>query len=147
MEWLTGSPGIWLLMALALFGLYSATSALVRWIKATAERATPLSFLVLTRNQEHQIEGFVRAMLSGLRGSPRTYELVLIDLASTDATPYILERLARKEQIGLVRLQSQEPGEAFTMAHFLSQGRVAVVVDLRGHADAPTVLRTLKEIW
>ena len=147
MEWLTSSPGLWVLLALALFGLCSAIGVVIRWIRAAYDRATPLSFLVLTRNQEHQIEGFIRAVLSGLRGSPRKCELVLVDLASTDSTPYILERLARKEQIGLVRLKSQEPGEAFTMAHFLAQGRVAIVIDLRGPADAPTVLRTLREIW
>ncbi|HYG59204.1 MAG TPA: glycosyltransferase family A protein [Symbiobacteriaceae bacterium] len=147
MEWLSGSPGSWFWLALALYGLYAAAGAVGRWVQTASGKASPLSFVVLTRNQEHQIEGFLRSMLSGLRASPRRCELVLVDLGSTDATPYILERLVRNERVGLIRLETQEPGEALTVAHFLSQGHVAVVVDMRGQARASSVLETLRAIW
>lgn len=152
MDWITRSPGIWLLLGLAWFGLVCAIGFGVRWLRmlGRGETAGPLSFLVLTRNQEHQIESFLRALLSTLRHSPRASgccEVVLVDLASTDATPYILERLARSESLRLVRLSSDQLASGLEVAQFLSRGRLSTVIDLRGEVDAPSLLRTLQSIW
>jgi hypothetical protein len=152
MHWFTGSPGIWLLLALAACGLASMGSLGMRWLRTARRPETPVpfSFLVLTRNQEHQIEGFLRALLGLLRQSPRVAgvcDIVLVDLASTDATPYILERLARTENLRLVRLESDQVATGLEMAQFLSRGQLSTVIDLRGEVDVPAVLRTLHMIW
>lgn len=149
MQWLTGSAGDWVLLALALYGLASAIDYGVDFLRALRrkEAAVPLGLLVLTRNQEDQIEGFVRDLLALVRRDGSACELLLVDLASTDGTPAILERLAREERIRLVRLPSDETGPAYEAAQFLCSGKVSMVVDLRGKVDAPALLHTLQSVW
>ncbi|HWI52384.1 MAG TPA: glycosyltransferase, partial [Symbiobacteriaceae bacterium] len=133
MQWLTGSAGDWVLLALALYGLASAIdhiAELLRSFRLKGKKAS-VSLLVLTRNQEQQIEGFVRDLLAMVRRDGNLCELVLVDLASTDDTPEILERLADEEPLRVMRLPSDEPGAAYEAAHFLCRGKVSMVVDLR----------------
>lgn len=149
MQWLTGTPGDWVILALALYGLASALEYAIGQIRVflRGRRAgAPISLLVLTRNQEEQIEAFLRQLLPLLRRE-EPGELLFVDLASTDGTVAILERFARDEHIRLVQLPSSEPSEAYEAASFLSPGRVAVVVDLRGKIDAPAVLHTIESVW
>ncbi|HWI65842.1 MAG TPA: glycosyltransferase [Symbiobacteriaceae bacterium] len=149
MQWLSGSAGDWVLLALALYGLASALEHGADLLRAFHKKGQPvrLSLLVLTRNQEEQIEGFVRDLLALISRDGTVCELVLADLASTDGTPAILERLAREERVRLMRLPSDEPGPALEAAHFLCTGKVAMVVDMRGKVDAPALLHTLQSVW
>lgn len=149
MQWLSGSAGDWVLLALALYGLASAIehgADLLRSLRPKAE-APPLGLLILTRNQEEHVEGFVRDLMALVRREKLPCELLLVDLNSTDGTPAILERLAREEHIRLMKLPSEEPGPAYEAAHFLCSGKVAMVVDLRGRVDAPSLLQTLQVLW
>lgn len=93
-------PG-WVVWALALLGL--AFLAVGLW-EHTAEllgggRRVPLvSLLMVVKNRERIIEGALRRLIarfgSAGPGGPR-YEIVVVDDASDDDTPRILERLAR----------------------------------------------------
>lgn len=149
MQWLTGSTGDWVVLALALYGLASAIEHVADLARSFRMKGTPtpISLLVLTRNQEEQIEGFVRDLMALVRRDGTPCELLLVDLASTDGTPAILERMAREERLRLMRLSSDEPGPAYEAAHFLCTGKVTMVVDLRGKVDAPALLHTLQSVW
>lgn len=153
MHWLGEFPGVWLLLALALYGLASAMTQgyrLIRWGIRPNDRHE-ISLLVLVQNQEHQIEGFVRSLVAHVRGRPALLlggELLLVDLASLDQTPLILERLAREDpQLRLVRLPESAPAAALESALFLCRGRVALMLDLRGKVDAAHVLHIVSSLW
>ncbi|HYF93339.1 MAG TPA: glycosyltransferase [Symbiobacteriaceae bacterium] len=149
MQWLTGSAGDWVLLALALYGLASAIEHAVELLRSLRHKGktASVSLLVLTRNQEEQIEGFVRDLLALVGRDGSLCELVLVDLASTDDTPAILDRLATEERVRVMRLPSDEPGPAYEAAHFLCAGKLSMVVDLRGKVDAPELLQTLQSVW
>jgi hypothetical protein len=152
MAWLTGSSGIWLLLALAVYGLATILGVAVRWARSLQPRASAagISLAVITQNQEHQIEGFIRDVMELLRQPRRpfgSWEVLVIDLGSTDATPTIAERLAQDGHIRVLKLDSVEPAAAYEMAHFLAEGRISLIVDLRGNVLAPAVISSLQAIW
>jgi hypothetical protein len=146
-------PGVWLLLAFALYGLAGAMAQgyrLFRWgIRPHARHG--ISLLVLVQNQEQQIEGFVRSLIAHVRGRSTLSvhgELLLVDLASVDETPLILERLVRQDpQLRLVRLPDGAPPPVLESALFLCSGRVALMIDLRGKVDAAQVLHIFSTIW
>lgn len=149
---LTGSPALWLVLALALYGSVILVGQGVRIARGYLRPVLPVpqSILVLTRNQEHQVEPFLRALLNLLRQSPRApgpADVVVVDQASSDATPYILDRFAREQHIRLLRLPPEQVAAGYEMAHFLCHGRIATVIDLRGDIDAKAVLHTLSMVW
>ena len=75
-------------------------------------------------------------------------ELLLVDLASADETPLILERLARQEpHLRLVRLPAGASAAALESAIFLCRSRVALMLDLRGTVDVAQVLHIVNSIW
>ena len=66
-----------------------------------------LSLLLVVHNQAPIIEGVIKELLSYYQASPRSFELVIYDDASTDETPEILGRLFRRHNFTL--LFGQEP--------------------------------------
>ncbi|HEY3368926.1 MAG TPA: hypothetical protein VGK74_28040 [Symbiobacteriaceae bacterium] len=150
MRWLSDFP-TWLLWALALYGLVNAAGASERLFRRLFRPAVlpVLSLMVLVQNQESQVEGFVRALTGMLRQAPRAAwrcELILLDVASTDGTGPILERLARRDPaIRVVRVRPDEVPAVFTFAH--SPGCLAVHLDLRGKLEAGPVLELLNKLW
>lgn len=147
--WADSTPGAWALLALALYGLVNVlldgASVLRRMRRARHDMA--LSMLVLIHNQEHQIEGLIRALAT--RGWPALqpgdrWELLLVDLQSTDDTPVILQRLARQYQhIRLVTLPRDQACTAGEAALFLCRSPVALLVDLRHQVDSERIARVL----
>lgn len=144
----------WLLLWLAGWGLISLVAVLV--LKAARLRAMrkplpALYILVIVQNQEQQIEGFFRELASEVWESAPfagPCELVLVDAASDDNTPLILERLVRRyPRARLVRLSADQARTACEAAHFLCQGPVAVTIDLRGRESPATALRILHGMW
>lgn len=61
-----------------------------------------LSLLLIVRNQAPIIEGVIKELLSYYQSSPRSFELVIYDDASTDETPEILRRLVRGHNFTLL---------------------------------------------
>lgn len=144
----------WLLLWLAGWGLISMVAVLVlklARLRALRQPLPTLYILVLVQNQEQQIEGFVRELATDVWESASftgPCELVLVDAASTDTTPQILERLVRKyPRARLVRLNPEQARTACEAALFLCQGPVAVTVDLRGRDSAGTALKALHAMW
>jgi hypothetical protein len=140
--WLTGSAGVWALMALAVYGLYIAVETLAGRLLPLWPGATgaPLRIAVITRNHADQIEGFLRSVLRQIAhaSGPGAPSLMLLDLDSTDDTPAILDRLARDGGMELVQVA---PDQVSTC---LATGGVTLVVDLREAADSRSLLNTLR---
>jgi len=153
MAWLLEFPGLWITLSLALYGLACAVEHFVmlvrRWTRAGLKKGAVLRLVVLIRNQEEQVEGFVRELRNLLhwRAGPR-WECVLVDLASTDQTTSILERLVREEvHMHLVRLPTARAGQALEAVLMLSQGGVCLLADLQAPAAGRQVLARLQEYW
>ncbi len=142
------------LLALALYGFVSAGMVLFRLVRrlTTRDPVGPVSLLVLVQNQAEHIEAFLRTAAGMMRERPprgcRPGELLVVDLASIDQTPAILERLSRQEPaLRLVRIPAERVAEALETSFFLCRGTVAVMVDMRGKVDPRALLRTLTTIW
>lgn len=121
-------------LALVLHMTRLVRRALVR----PATGSSPLSVVVLVRDQEQLIEGFLRT-LTGMM-STSSGEVIVMDTGSSDDTLRIVERLARRP--GCLRLLRR----AVPMwLHELScQTRVAVLVDLQGAVAVRQVLDTVE---
>lgn len=110
-----------------------------------------LSMLVLIHNQEHQIEGVVRTLAThgwwNRLGGGR-WEVLLVDLDSTDDTPIILQRLARQyEHVRLVTLPRDQAASACETALFLCRSPVTLLVDLRHNVNIEGLLRGITTGW
>lgn len=151
MQWFAEEVWFWLIAALAVYGLACIIMHVWPLLDDIDRQRSggALTLVVLVRNQERQIEGFVRSASNLIHsGETMPADLLLIDVGSTDDTLPILERLAQRDpKIRLVRLPEGPAVAPYETALFLSRGQVAVLVDLRGKASATAILRTLEEIW
>lgn len=154
MAWLTESPGLWIVLGLACYGLACAVGHgawLIRRLGRSVghRNAVPLSLVVLVRNQQDQVEGFVRELSARLsRRAASDWMCFLVDLASTDETPAILERLKRdQEHIRVIRLPPPRAAQALDTLLMLSQGGVLLLADLQAPASARKVLQRLEQYW
>lgn len=130
----------------AVVGLLAAYGALVvlwqavvwtRRLLAPTRSAMSVSLLIYVRDQEHLIEGFLRTAIGSARAGHG--EVIVVDTGSSDDTPAIVERLARRlSSLRLVRSTAGLP------VPLLPPGRTAVVVDLQGSVDVHPVLCSLR---
>lgn len=67
--------------------------------------------VVIVRNQEQWVEGFIRKLFRCMRSRPRT-EVLVIDDGSRDGTPEVLSRLQRVYSFELLPLETGDAGEA-----------------------------------
>lgn len=151
--WMDSHPGAWTLLALALYGLIALlldTASVLRRAGRDQGHGS-MSILVLIHNQEHQVEGVVNYLASRIwRGAPEAgrLELLLVDLESTDDTPLILQRLARRyEHVRLVTLPRYQIQNACEAALFLCRSPVTLLVDLRHNINAEGILRATAAWW
>ena len=140
---------------LALYGLFVLLSAVWRRARERPEvvRKVPaVSLLLLVKNKERVIEGLIRHILSavywGSANRPEC-EIVVIDEASSDATPEILERLARK--YGLLRLVRMDRmcsagKSAADVGLFLCRSKYTLVCNLEGAVDVGSFRDTVASL-
>jgi glycosyltransferase involved in cell wall biosynthesis len=108
-----------------------------------------VSVALIVKNQEALIEGLLRNLLplsAGEHGG-LPYEVLVVDAGSTDDTPLIVERLARRnEEIRFFRMgEVGESGQsASELALFLSRSRVVVFLDLQGQVEIQSILRVME---
>lgn len=117
------------LLSFALYGVWHIIKDIWRACLA-ARRSNPVrtSLLLIVRNCEQEIEGMIRYLLHEATLDPFWCELVVVDCASDDITPFILERLADKRpDIKVVRLpEGARPSvEGLNFCH----GEVVYVLD------------------
>lgn len=138
---------------LALYGLFILLSAVWRRARegtVVSYRVPAVSLLLLVRNKERIIEGLIRYLLSAvIWGDSRRpeCEIVVIDEASSDATPEILERLVRRYGIlHLIRMDrlSAASKSAADVGLFLCRSKYTLVCNLEGSVDANCFRETVE---
>jgi hypothetical protein len=135
----------WPVLALALLGLglvvHGLRRLLVRRPAGSGRTAVLASLLVVARNSQDVIEGVLRDLIARYGWWPETgpgFEVVVVDVGSTDDTPAILRRLVRSAAgfIQVVRLEDwtygveRGPDDALTVGLPLCRGRTIRVIDL-----------------
>lgn len=83
------------LLSLALYGLWYVIKDIWNWIH-TLEFVRPpdVSFVILVRNMEHEIEDLIRYLVKEIVDGGHECDAVIVDCGSDDLTPIILKRLA-----------------------------------------------------
>lgn len=138
---LAGLGGLWLLIACL---------RMVRsWIRHR-DRPSAVSFLLLVRNREHQIEGILRSLGYIMRSHRLARsDLVVVDCCSEDETPRIIERLAPEVgNLRLVRLSEHVcRGQVACEVGLLAcRNRVVVLLDLLGSTSARPLLQAVASL-
>ncbi len=139
---MTGA-GTWLLAALVGLGAL----VLLRWVRRhrpAGARESGLRLVVLVKNREAIIEGFIRELFRIL-GSVKNVELAVVDQGSTDATPFILERLGRLFPFEVWRRdpQAAEGDATNDLLGLVTARPVTVVLRLERAADVRGVLKAV----
>jgi cellulose synthase/poly-beta-1,6-N-acetylglucosamine synthase-like glycosyltransferase len=142
----------WARLALYLFAAYGvltlALSLLDRLARLSSRSysRSPLSIVLLARNNESIIEQVVRSV-TGLCwfSTTLTHDVVVVDDRSSDGTGLVLERLTRRYgRLKVVRLGESPVGRpALEVGMFLTANPVAVVCDLRSPRDVQPALSAL----
>lgn len=135
-------PGAAVLLVVT--GLISALILLVARGPRGLFRPWPaISLIVLVRNQEAVVEGFVRELLR-LAAASRclTFDVTVVDSGSSDATPQILERLGRRLPIRVMTWREGFfPGSCALEAGYLACDHpVAMVLSLNEDSRVPDLL-------
>lgn len=135
--------GVWLIPLV--LGLGAAAALWLVRLRRQGRNGARLRFLVLVKDREAVVEGFIRELFRLLATNPRV-EVAVVDRGSSDATPAILERLARVLPLELWRADLQaEGGEAGRrLLRILAERPVTVVLGLERTADARALLRVAR---
>ena len=93
---------------LALYGLFEIVKNIINICTCTNLRTNGIYFIVATKNQENNIEGFLRnLMFKIIYGKEDIIKnIIVIDLNSTDKTKLIIEKLQKEySQIKILNLK------------------------------------------
>jgi glycosyltransferase involved in cell wall biosynthesis len=109
-----------------------------------------LSVVVPLYNEEGSLQQLVDQVLSALRPLGLSFELVLVDDGSRDATPLLLRELASRVPELVAVLLRRNYGQTAAMAAGFDSSRAPIIVTLDGDlqndpADIPLLLATLEE--
>ncbi|HEY6563060.1 MAG TPA: glycosyltransferase family 2 protein [Pirellulaceae bacterium] len=109
-----------------------------------------ISIIVPIYNERENIEVLHREITNALAGTPRPYELVLVDDGSRDGSREELERLARQdERVRLVLLRRNFGQTAALQAGIdLAEGEILVMLDgdlQNDPADIPALLQKIDD--
>ena len=112
--------------------------------------APGLSVVVPLYNEEGSLHQLVEKLLAALRPLGLSFELVLVDDWSRDATPQILGQLASQVPELVAVLLRRNYGQTAAMAAGFDGSRAPIIVTLDGDlqndpADIPLLLDTLEE--
>jgi len=105
---------------------------------ATAARVAQLSYFVPAHNEEANVEPLVAEALETLPGLAETFEVIVVDDGSRDATPQIADRLAA-EHPGVVRAVHHAVNQGYGAA--LRSGFRAARYDLVAFTDGDRQFR------
>ena len=115
----------------------------VKWYKM-GSRQKKIVFMLRIYNLEQKIEGLLREVISWRNCFAPQIELVVIDLASTDASRTILEKLNYpKESYYLLSSHSYDPQDLKSLGFKVSD---IVTIDLDGEVDYAGNLYKLRNV-
>ena len=142
----------WTRVGLYLFAAYGVLALVLSFMDRLARLTSrshsrsPLSLVLLARNNETVIEQVVRSV-AGLSWFSTTlaHDVVVVDDRSSDGTGLVLERLARRYgRLKVVRMSESPAGRpALEVGMFLTSNPVAIVCDLRSPRDVRPALNAL----
>lgn len=118
--------------ALALYGAVSLTFQTVLRVQRRRQHPYPVTFILIVRNAEEQIEGVVRSLMARTALSSRERQVLVIDWASDDETLAILN--AMEEDCTSLRSVRVDDDAEFLQAlrnACMSGARVGCIYDLR----------------
>ena len=131
-----------ILLSLAIYGGWCLLRDMWQWyLEPRLVRPLGSTFLIFVHNQEEEIEELVRYFLQEMEMSEVECDAVVIDCASTDLTPAILERLATDHPLlHVVTLQdsSRPVGELLP----LCRGSVIHILDMSNRLNSSEFLVT-----
>jgi glycosyltransferase involved in cell wall biosynthesis len=109
-----------------------------------------LSVVVPLYNEEESLPHLVEQLLSALRPSGESFELVMVNDGSSDHTAEVIERLSREipELVGVLLRKNYGQTAAMAAGFDVSQGEVIVSLDgdlQNDPADIPMLLSKLRE--
>ncbi|MFN5463573.1 MAG: glycosyltransferase family 2 protein [Cyanobacteriota bacterium] len=109
-----------------------------------------LSVVVPLYNEEGSLQQLVDKLLDALRPLGLSFELVLVDDGSRDATPLLLRQLAAQVPELVAVLLRRNYGQTAAMAAGFDNSRAPIIVTLDGDlqndpADIPLLLDTLEQ--
>lgn len=112
--------------------------------------APELSLLIPLYNEEENLEPLLERVSSVMDGLGRSYEVVLVDDGSTDATPDMLRREAARRPHLRVVLFRRNAGQTAALAASIEHARGDILIPLDGDlqndpADIPKLLQKLEE--
>lgn len=118
--------------ALALYGAVSLTFQTVRRVQRRRQHPYPVTFILIVRNAEEQIEGLVRSLMARTALSSRERQVLVIDWASDDDTSAILH--AMEKDFAFLRSVRVADDTEFLQAlrnECMCDTRVGCIYDLR----------------
>lgn len=119
-----------ILLSLAMLGLCRLLMDWWKWYIAPKLIKVPsVTFLVIIRNQDNNIEQIVRCLMEEIALADISCEAIVVDWGSTDLTPLILTRLVEETQT-LTMLCAAEDMRPAAEALPLCRGEVVHVFDL-----------------
>lgn len=121
-----------LFWALALYGAVTVTWQCTRRLKHRSQTPHPLTFILIVKDAQQQIEGVVRGLMMRTALSARERQILVIDWASEDETPQILHNLAQDiAGLHFVRVADNEAFLRELQSACLTAARVGCIYDLR----------------
>ncbi len=107
-----------------------------------AAYAPRLSFVVPAHNEEHELPGTLRALRKAAEASGESYEIIVVDDASNDATPQIAEQSGAR----LLRIERRQIAAARNAGARTARGDILFFVDADTHINASHVEAALRAL-
>jgi hypothetical protein len=133
-----------LIRALALYGLILLLWQIVRLLFKRAPASPYLSLLFLVRDQAAIMEGLVREILAIHQTSLPPFDMVIVDIGSSDETPEILKRLNKNN--AFVFIESSPDVQPLRAGLQACCGEVIGHFDLTGQVNPRLVNRLARRL-
>jgi hypothetical protein len=104
----------------------------VKRLGRKGQRLVPLNIVLIVQNVETEIEGTLRSLMVNTAFGHRERHIVVFDIASTDETKAIVEKMAEKHLcISYQRVDSEPEAFDWIQNSFHESGHVTCIYDLR----------------
>jgi len=126
----TGKLLLVLVILLIFYGFLRLLERLSRGRKSSGEACFPMALLLVVKDQEEWVEGFLRKVADCRKRWRPAMEMVVVDDHSQDRTADILQRL--RESCGFELVLSVNGGGSFDAGLSGRQGAAVLCFDARG---------------